>query len=64
MSARELLLDTLAYMPPARILGDLAPDEASRRVAAATHSIAEIVAHAAFWQDWFLARCRGSATPR
>jgi uncharacterized damage-inducible protein DinB len=60
---RELLTDTLAYLPPARALEDLTADAADRRVAGASHSIAEIVAHVDFWQRWFCARCEGVDEP-
>jgi uncharacterized damage-inducible protein DinB len=63
MNPRELLVDTFAYMPPARVLERLASDEAERRAPGANHSIAELVAHLAFWQDWFLRRCEGRAEP-
>ena len=33
------------------------------RISGTPHSVAEIVAHMAFWQDWFLDRCDGAATP-
>ena len=60
---KELLTDTLAYLRPRAILTDLSADEAARRVTGSTHTIAEIVAHLAFWQDWFLGRCRGEGRP-
>jgi uncharacterized damage-inducible protein DinB len=63
MNVKELLVDTLAYIPPARALEQLSCEDAERRADGAVHSIAEIVAHAAFWQDWFLSRCEGSAAP-
>lgn len=50
-------------MPPAKTLDGLTPDDADRHVAGAAHSIAEIVAHLAFWQGWFLERCRGTEAP-
>ena len=42
---REILIDTIAYIPPARALDSLTSEQAERRVAGANHSIAEIVAH-------------------
>jgi uncharacterized damage-inducible protein DinB len=63
MNVRELLIDTLAYIPPARALEQLSCEDAERRPTGASHSIAEIVAHAAFWQDWYLDRCDGAAAP-
>ena len=49
MDSHELLRDTTAYLPPARILEGLSPADAEERVGAAPHSIAVIVAHLAFW---------------
>lgn len=50
-------------MPPAQVLDGLAVEGAHRRPAGAAHSIAEIVAHLAFWQSWFVSRCNGVAEP-
>lgn len=63
MNPRELLIDTFPHIPPARALEDLGADEAERRLPGATHSVADIVAHLAFWQEWFGDRCAGIATP-
>lgn len=43
-------------------LEGLSAGDAERRMdwPSASHSIAEIVAHMAFWQDWFLGRVKGS----
>jgi uncharacterized damage-inducible protein DinB len=60
---RELLIDTLAHIAPARALESLTADDAERRLPGASHSIAEIVAHIDFWQRWFCARCEGSGEP-
>ena len=54
---RGLLRDTFVHIQPAATLDDLSADEAARRLSGVPHSIAEIVAHISFWQDWFLARC-------
>src|SRR5690606_13488977 len=59
----ELIRDTFAYIQPAATISDLGPDEAVTRVGEASHSVAELVAHLAFWQDWFLARCHGKDVP-
>lgn len=61
MNARHLLIDTHAHLAPAAALAELSPADATRRVAHAPHSIAEIVAHMAYWQAWFTARCEGRA---
>ena len=59
MNYREHLSSSVAYLAPAKALEGLATEDAERRLSGAPHSIAEIVAHMAFWQDWFLARCLG-----
>jgi uncharacterized damage-inducible protein DinB len=63
MNARQLLIETYVHIPPASALEQLGVDAAERRVAGAAHSIAETVAHMAFWQDWFVRRCKGLADP-
>jgi uncharacterized damage-inducible protein DinB len=60
---RELLVDTIAYLAPARTLDGLSGADAATRVAGANHSIVELVAHMHFWQSWFLQRCHGVAEP-
>lgn len=63
MHARELLIDTYPHIPPAKALENLTTDEAERRLPGPSHSVAEIVAHMAFWQQWFCRRCEGTAAP-
>jgi uncharacterized damage-inducible protein DinB len=63
MDVRHLLVDTHTHLPPAASLAGLTPADAARRVGGVPHSIAEIVAHMAFWQDWFRQRAEGEATP-
>lgn len=60
---KELLRDTFAYIPPVAALDGLTEADAVRRLPGAPHSIAEILAHLAFWQDWFLGRCAGEDRP-
>jgi uncharacterized damage-inducible protein DinB len=60
MPPREFLIDTTAYLAPAHVLDGLSPADADRRVDGAPHTIAEVVAHLAFWQAWFLGRCEGT----
>lgn len=62
MDAHRLLVDTHSHLPPAATLAGLSPEEAARRVPGVPHSIAEIVAHMAFWQAWFTRGCAGDAT--
>lgn len=63
MNARELLLEPTDYLVPAKILDGLTAEQAERRPAAHVHSVAEVVAHMSFWQEWFTQRCRGEAVP-
>jgi uncharacterized damage-inducible protein DinB len=63
VNIRELLLQPLAHIPPGLALERLSAEDAERRVAGANHSIAEIIAHIGFWQDWFVQRCSGTSTP-
>ena len=58
--ALERLLDEgSAFVPPSRVLGGLTAEEACRAVAGAPHTIAEIIAHLRFWQNYTLALARG-----
>jgi uncharacterized damage-inducible protein DinB len=63
MYERELLIDTTAFMPPGRTLEGLSAEDAERRPASAPHSVAEVVAHMAFWQEWFAQRAQGVGEP-
>jgi uncharacterized damage-inducible protein DinB len=58
-----MLVDTHAYLPPAATLAGITPEDATRRVNGLPHSIGELVAHIAYWQDWFIVRCEGHAEP-
>ena len=61
MNARKLLIETHAHMPPEHALEQLDAIDAERRLPGAGHSIADIVAHMSFWQEWFCLRCDGLA---
>lgn len=63
MHRDELLTSPLAFMPPARLLDGLSPEDAARKIPGANHSIVEILAHLVFWQSWFLSRCTGVPAP-
>jgi uncharacterized damage-inducible protein DinB len=63
MNPRELLIETLPHIHPDRALEGLIETDAERRLAGVEHSIAAIVAHMGFWQDWFCRRCDGAAEP-
>jgi uncharacterized damage-inducible protein DinB len=63
MNARELLIDTLVHIPSRHAIEQLDAGEAERRLPGADHSIADVVAHMSFWQDWFCRRCEGVADP-
>jgi uncharacterized damage-inducible protein DinB len=63
MNAQELLIQPIVFLPPANALEGMSAGDAERRVNGVNHSIAEIVAHMAFWQDWFRRRAEGDAEP-
>src|SRR5688572_18412868 len=63
MHLHSVLRGAHAYLAPQATLAALAPDVAVRTPEGAEHSIAEIVLHMAFWQQWFLDRCDGITTP-
>ena len=63
MDSRHLLIDTFVHLAPLRMLEDLSGDQAVRPPAPMMHSVAGLVAHMDFWQQWFLQRCRGVAVP-
>ena len=63
MAFSEFLVNPVAFAPPAHVLEDLSDADAVRRLDGSPHTIADIVAHMAYWQEWFLARCRGVASP-
>lgn len=63
MNLREFLTSPIAYLAPDKVLDGLTAAEAERKSAGVEHSVAEIVAHLAFWQDWFHLRCTGRAEP-
>ena len=63
MHLREFLSSPLTHLAPDKALDGLDPTAATAHVPGAPHSIAEIVAHMAFWQDWFYFRCSGNALP-
>jgi uncharacterized damage-inducible protein DinB len=54
---RELLAGVLnsegAFLGPADVLDGLTPDQAHAKPHGLPHSIAEIVAHMCYWQEWF-----------
>jgi len=57
VNLRELLLNPTEYLPPEKSLDGLSVSDAERRISGAPHSVAEIIAHLAFWQEWFYKRC-------
>jgi uncharacterized damage-inducible protein DinB len=63
MHLHAVLRGAHAYLAPGAVLAELSSEHACRRPGDSPHSIAEIVAHMAFWQDWFLNRCDGVPTP-
>jgi uncharacterized damage-inducible protein DinB len=63
MHLKSLLRGAHAYLSPAAALAGLSAADAASRPPNVPHSIAEIVAHMAFWQEWFLDRCDSKAAP-
>jgi uncharacterized damage-inducible protein DinB len=65
MTSGEMLIETMWAIPIRDGLAGLSAADAERRMPwpCATHSIAEIVAHMAFWQAWFIGRLQGSGEP-
>jgi uncharacterized damage-inducible protein DinB len=63
MHTRELLIDTLTHLAPAKTLEGLKAADAERRVSGVNHSVAELVAHMTFWARWFCDRCDGIHAP-
>jgi uncharacterized damage-inducible protein DinB len=63
MRPREFLVDTLIHLSPPRALEGLPTDLAERRLVDLPHSIADIVAHMSFWQEWFTRRIEGADEP-
>ena len=63
MRAREFLIETVAHIRPEYALDGLTAADAERRLANVPHSIADLVAHMVFWQDWWYSRCQGNNEP-
>jgi len=54
MNLREFLSLPVTFLAPDKALDGLDLPAAEAHLPGAPHSIAEIEAHMAFWQDWFL----------
>ena len=63
VALHEFLIAPIAYLAPEQALEGLSAADAVRRPQGLSHSVAEIVAHLSFWQNWFYARCTGDAQP-
>ena len=63
MPIRELVLETYVHLAPLKMLEDLEGADAVRTPLPHMHSVAGLVAHMHFWQQWFLQRCAGEAVP-
>jgi uncharacterized damage-inducible protein DinB len=63
MRLHSVLRGAHAYSPADAALAGLTDAQARERPVNGDHSIAEIVAHMAFWQQWFLDRCDGRHVP-
>ena len=48
-----LLEGSRAFVNPKELLEDLSADDAVKPVAGCNHTIAEVVAHLLYWQNWF-----------
>lgn len=63
VNIRALLISPPEYLAAEKSIDGLSAAEAKRRVTGVAHSVAEIVAHMSFWQDWFHSRCMGLPQP-
>ena len=63
MNAHEFLVSPIGYLAPDKLLDGIDAGDAERRIKDGLHSVAEIVAHLSFWQDWFYARCTSQPAP-
>ena len=63
MHTQELLITPVAFLAPRAIIEGLTSLQAAQLVPGAPHSIAQILAHMIFWQEWFCQRCAGVAAP-
>jgi uncharacterized damage-inducible protein DinB len=63
MNAHEFLIAPIGYLAPDKLLDGLSATQAEQRAREGLHSVAEIVAHLGFWQDWFYARCTSQPAP-
>ena len=63
MNVRELLVEPTGFLVPASVLDGLSADDAERPASATMHSVAAVVAHMTFWQEWFVERCHGRGGP-
>ena len=61
MHLGHILRGAHSYLAPTATLAALPSDLALLKPVASPHSVADIVAHMAFWQQWFLDRCDGLA---
>lgn len=58
-SLERLLDEGSPFVAPGRVLNGLLAEDACRRLAGMPHTVAEIVAHLRFWQEYTLALARG-----
>jgi uncharacterized damage-inducible protein DinB len=63
MHLRYILRGAHAFLSPNATLAALPNDLALLKPVDSPHSVADIVAHMAFWQQWFLDRCDGLPIP-
>ncbi len=63
VNVHELLIEPVAHIAPARAIEGLSAEDAERHVPGVTHSVADLIAHLVFWQDWVVERCKGTPVP-
>lgn len=60
---RFLLSGGKAFVNPQELLEDISAKHATQHLSEHAHSIAEIVGHLSYWQDWFYTGATGVAKP-
>jgi uncharacterized damage-inducible protein DinB len=55
-----LLEGSRAFVNPDELLGDIEAEDATRGVSGCNHTIAEVIAHLHYWQDWFYQGAMGN----
>lgn len=58
-----LLEGSRAFVNPKELLEDIDAEHATRAVTGCNHTIAEVMAHLGYWQDWFYQGAMGNLQP-